>query len=125
TVRYDELPINMAKMILSSCLHMVIGLGQVRPDVLWLEDQDRPFLVLRAEHFETLVFQLAHALTKSEFSAVCSYCKRPYPPKRKPSEGREHFCKDCGPAASKLLYKKRKRAEKRQGSGEGKETQSE
>lgn len=56
---------------------------------------------------------LLYATTASEGIALCSSCGRPYPPKRRPRPGENHFCPSCGErAAARLRQQRRRRKEK-------------
>ena len=58
-----------------------------------------------------LAFQLILAITSEKGVAVCMECDMPYLPTRVPAAGREHFCDDCGKAASWRRSKRRQRAD--------------
>jgi hypothetical protein len=58
-----------------------------------------------------LALQLALVVTGGAGYAVCAGCGTLYKPKRRPADGRNHFCSGCGKKASRRLAKRRERKE--------------
>jgi hypothetical protein len=62
--------------------------------------------------FSTIVIGAIGSLAGGKSLQGCSGCGRLYSPVRTPTQGKRHFCTDCGNRASWRLSKRRSRAEK-------------
>ena len=80
-------------------LNVLLGLGRVRPWVLWEgpENDARPKVVFSGPNLLShLAIQLCLVASKQDSFAICSYCNNHYTPqKRAPKAGQRNFCPEC------------------------------
>jgi hypothetical protein len=57
-----------------------------------------------------LAFQLAAAVSRSNYVFLCNGCGAPYAPRRKPQAGRRRYCGSCGETVASLERQRRRRA---------------
>jgi len=86
---------------------------EVRP-FLSLTSADQKF-ELRSTLLGSLGVQLLSSLLRAEGFTVCSACGQPYAPTRRPRQGENHYCQNCGRRAANKLGQRRYR--ERQESG--------
>jgi hypothetical protein len=80
-------------------LNVLLGLGRVRPWVLWegVENDARPKVVFSGPNLLShLAIQLCLVASKQDSFAICSYCNNHYTPqKRAAKAGQRNFCPAC------------------------------
>ena len=97
-------------------LNVLLGLGRVRPWVLWEgpESDARPKVVFSGPNLLShLAIQLCLVASKQDSFAICSYCNNHYSPqKRAPKAGQRNFCPDCRASGVPVRIAQRTRREK-------------
>ena len=83
----------------------LMALSPVASELRWSDFDRRPRLVLAGRTFGILAYQLGTAIGGASLD-ICSNCKSPYVPVRRPQKGRDHYCHACR-GARKAAYKRR------------------
>jgi predicted RNA-binding Zn-ribbon protein involved in translation (DUF1610 family) len=74
----------------------LLSLAGVGPTLGWDSRGPATFALAGGWLFGALVLQLMLHVGHTEVLEACSACGAPYSPSRKPRQGEEHFCPDCG-----------------------------
>jgi hypothetical protein len=97
-------------------LNVLLGLGRVRPWVLWAgpENDARPKVVFSGPNLLShLAIQLCLVASKQDSFAICSYCNSHYTPqKRAPKAGQRNFCPECRESGVPVRIAQRRRRAK-------------
>jgi hypothetical protein len=88
-----------ARPLFVRVLNTLLGLGMVRPWIVWPDNQQasRPQLVYSGRSLmSALALQLCLRVAKIKSFVICSHCQQSYlPEKRAPKTGQRNFCPEC------------------------------
>jgi hypothetical protein len=93
-------------------LNCLLALGRVRP---WMisegpSKEARPRLVFSSPNLLSyLALQVCLLAAKQDGFAMCSYCQKPYVPRRAPKSGQRAYCKECRDAGVPVRVAQRNR----------------
>lgn len=109
------------RSFLAHAVNGALDIWQVRPGIYWATRGEVPRFEL---HCRTLIgaigAQLIFEVCNSNGLYFCSSCNEGYRPLRKPRDGENHFCQECGRLASCKLAQRRRRQRIRKSEGRGK-----
>jgi hypothetical protein len=98
--------VSAERVLIAECVNEWLKLGDVHPHVRWNGHEKKPTVKLGGSGlFGALAVQLALAVGQSAGFAVCTHCRREYPPReRRPKAGQRHFCPECREAGIPSRY---------------------
>lgn len=88
-----------------------LNLGNVRPWFRWTPKEGIA-IAFGSGLFSSLAVQLMTTVSRMQLTEFCSACALPYSPKRRPRQGENHYCDDCGRKAAVNEASKRYRRKK-------------
>jgi hypothetical protein len=93
-------------------LNCLLALGRVRPWIICEgpAKETRPSLVFSGPNLLSyLALQVCLVAAKQDGFAMCSYCQKPYVPRRAPKSGQRAYCKECRDAGVSVRVAQRNR----------------
>jgi hypothetical protein len=86
-----------ARRMFTRLVNTLLGLGNVRPWIVWPSGQGRPQLRDSGRSLlSVLALQLCLRAARIDAFVLCTHCQRQYlPPERAPKAGQRNFCPEC------------------------------
>jgi hypothetical protein len=94
------------RVLVGELVNEWLKMGDVRPYVDWNAHEKKPTVTFGGSGlFGALALQLALAVGQSAGLAVCTHCRKEYPPTtRRPKAGQRRFCPECREAGIPNRY---------------------
>ena len=102
-----ELIRSLERFALINAVNQILWLWDVRPSVSWRPGSEVHLELGGPTLLSGIGALLLSAICRSDRPLLCSACGKPYWPSRKPRDGENHFCQECGKKAARRLAQRR------------------